>query len=175
VSHLHNIAGLAGCAILLAAMAVWLAGRLRLRAAYTALVAAVVAVASLIPLGTLPLAAYVRAFTGDLSMTTLLLLTLFIVGRVRGISINPKEKFVLLGTVAFTALIFYPLALGWGNSIPTGWGMEIFGWFWGLSSSCLSFFRLDSPVFSCWHLLSRYPLPHGEWVTMSRGICGTIC
>jgi hypothetical protein len=116
VSPLHNIAGLAGCAILLAAMAVWLAGRLRGKPA--GLLAGAAAVASLVPLGGLPLAAYVRAFTGDLSMTTLLLLALFIAGRVRGLSIDPKEKFALLGTVALAALIFYPLALGMGSFDP---------------------------------------------------------
>jgi len=69
----------------------------------------------------LPLSAYVRGVTGDLSMVTMLLLwsTLF-----------PSVKKIPSGfkvSVAIIAIVFYPLALGFGMFDPYVWGYGSIG------------------------------------------------
>ena len=65
----------------------------------------------------LPLAAYVRGFTGELSITSMLLLwTAYF---------SPKEIHVpaaMKGWIAIVALAFYPLALGVSMLDPYAWG-----------------------------------------------------
>ena len=65
----------------------------------------------------LPLAAYVRGFTGELSITSMLLLwTAYF---------SPKEihvPVVMKVWVALVALVFYPLALGVSMLDPYAWG-----------------------------------------------------
>ena len=65
----------------------------------------------------LPLAAYVRGFTGELSVTSMLLLwTAYF---------SPKEIHVpaaMKGWIAIIALAFYPLALGVSMLDPYAWG-----------------------------------------------------
>jgi hypothetical protein len=65
----------------------------------------------------LPLAAYARGFTGELSITSMLLLwTAYF---------SPKEIHVPVAMkvwIALVAIIFYPLALGVGMLDPYGWG-----------------------------------------------------
>ena len=64
----------------------------------------------------LPLSAYVRGVTGELSIVTMLLLWT---------SILPSAKKTLLGfkvSLALIGLAFYPLALGLGMLDPYGWG-----------------------------------------------------
>jgi hypothetical protein len=64
----------------------------------------------------LPLSAYVRGVTGELSIVTMLLLWT---------SILPSAKKTPLGfkvPLAFIALVFYPLALGFGMLDPYAWG-----------------------------------------------------
>jgi hypothetical protein len=65
----------------------------------------------------LPLAAYVRGFTGDLSITSMLLLwTAYF---------SPKEIHVPVAMkvwIALVAIVFYPLALGVGMLDPYAWG-----------------------------------------------------
>jgi hypothetical protein len=65
----------------------------------------------------LPLAAYVRGFTGELSVTSMLLLwTAYF---------SPKEIHVpaaMKGWIAIVALAFYPLALGVSMLDPYAWG-----------------------------------------------------
>ncbi|MFM2030096.1 MAG: hypothetical protein RL517_1288, partial [Pseudomonadota bacterium] len=69
----------------------------------------------------LPLSAYVRGVTGDLSIVTLLLLW--------G-SILPASQKTPLGfkvSVAFLAIVFYPLALGFGMFDPYALGYGSLG------------------------------------------------
>lgn len=69
----------------------------------------------------LPLSAYVRGVTGDLSIVTLLLLW--------G-SLLPSLKKVPLGfkiSIALIAIGFYPLALGFGMLDPYAWGYGSLG------------------------------------------------
>jgi hypothetical protein len=65
----------------------------------------------------LPLAAYVRGFTGELSITSMLLLwTAYF---------SPKEIHIPTAMkvwIALVALVFYPLALGIGMLDPYAWG-----------------------------------------------------
>jgi hypothetical protein len=65
----------------------------------------------------LPLAAYVRGFTGELSITSMLLLwTAYF---------SPKEihvPVVMKVWIALVAIVFYPLALGVGMLDPYAWG-----------------------------------------------------
>lgn len=65
----------------------------------------------------LPLIAYVRAATGDLSISTLLL-CLVGLGHFKKIQIN--TNFVFL--IGICALVFYPLALGVSMIDPYAWG-----------------------------------------------------
>ena len=65
----------------------------------------------------LPLAAYARSFTGELSITSMLLLwTAYF---------SPKEihvPIVMKAWIALVAITFYPLALGIGMLDPYAWG-----------------------------------------------------
>jgi alkylhydroperoxidase/carboxymuconolactone decarboxylase family protein YurZ len=65
----------------------------------------------------LPLAAYIRGFTGELSITSMLLLwTAYF---------SPKEIHIpvaMKAWIAIVALAFYPLALGVGMLDPYAWG-----------------------------------------------------
>jgi hypothetical protein len=69
----------------------------------------------------LPLAAYVRGFTGELSIISMLLLwTAYF---------SPKEIHVPLGMkvwIALVAIVFYPLALGVSMLDPYAWGYGSF-------------------------------------------------
>ncbi|QWE17206.1 hypothetical protein [Polynucleobacter sp. AP-Nino-20-G2] len=71
----------------------------------------------------LPLAAYIRGVTGDLSIVSLLLLwSVFL----------PTSKTTPLGfkvVVVFIAILFYPLALGVGMLDPYAWGYSSLGFF----------------------------------------------
>ncbi len=69
-----DMTGLASSAIAMAAGAVMLSGVARIPAPYRIGLACAVAVVMLVPFGGLPLAAYVRAVTGDLSIASLVLL-----------------------------------------------------------------------------------------------------
>jgi hypothetical protein len=70
----------------------------------------------------LPLAAYVRGFTGELSITSMLLLwTAYF---------SPKEIHVpalMKGWIALVAIAFYPFALGVGMLDPYVWGYGSIG------------------------------------------------
>ncbi len=68
---------------------------------------------ALAPLGGLPLAGYVRGVTGDLSVTTLVLLSVGFLG-----GVEPKERRALSVFVVLGALFLYPMALGLGSFDP---------------------------------------------------------
>jgi hypothetical protein len=80
-----------------------------------------------VPLGAaeLPLVAYFRGISSDLSITLVVLAGLGLVRRLRGLrTIDPQERIALNAAVAAAALFLYPLALGWGDWDPyrAGWG-----------------------------------------------------
>ncbi|MBI3901460.1 MAG: hypothetical protein HY306_00720 [Nitrosomonadales bacterium] len=149
-----DMTGLASIVIAITATAVALPGAVRLSRFYRAGLACAVAVVFLIPFGGLSPAAYVRGVTGDLSITTQMLLMLAILGGLRGVSITPtsfKEEGgrpILLLLIAIAALFLYPMALGMGMFDPyrLGYGDP---WFLGALlivalSSC--FLRLWLPA-----------------------------
>lgn len=100
-----------------------------------------------VPIGAaqLPLVAYFRGISSDLSITLVLLAALGLVRRLSGHGeIEPRERMTLSAAIAVVALLLYPLALGWGDWDPyrAGWGapgmlvvllvMTIFYWSQGL-------------------------------------------
>ncbi len=64
----------------------------------------------------LPLSAYVRGATGDLSIVTLLLLWSSVLPSARNTPLGFKVP------IALIAIVFYPLALGFGMEDPYAWG-----------------------------------------------------
>ena len=114
-----NLALCAGCLCLLSP-----GGAARL---WTKWLAALLFVALWMPVGAsqLPLVAYVRGVSSDLSVTLLLLACLALRRRLFGYpALDQREHTVLLALVAVAALFLYPLALGWGDwdAYRLGWG-----------------------------------------------------
>lgn len=114
-----DLTGLAGVAS--AAATLLLAGikrpsttlRTGLPASRHAVLLGIILLLMLIPFGGLPLAAYVRGLTGDLSITTLVLLWCALSRPWLGAETNAdKGRRALLLLIAAAALLFYPLALG---------------------------------------------------------------
>ena len=146
-----DLTGLASSAIVLAAVATWLSGMARLGKIQRMLLASVVAIVVLIPLGGLPLAAYLRGVIGDLSIPSLLLLLLGMACALLGwrqSSIPSRAALQVL--VVLAATVLYPMALGLGLFDPyrLGYGSSWFlgillllslaAWFWRLYLAALS-------------------------------------
>ena len=74
------------------------------------------------------LAAFLRGFSADLSITLIALCALSLLRGLQGATaVNQRELFVLMCAVAAAALLLYPTALGWGDwdAYRLGWGA---GW-----------------------------------------------
>jgi hypothetical protein len=115
--------GIAGCVLLCLALLAWglRLEKLAVRVRYAILVTA--AVLLLVPLGGLPVAAYVRGAIGDLSAATLALAASALFFRLTGRTvIEPREARALLWAVAAAALFLYPFALGWTPFDPYALG-----------------------------------------------------
>ena len=111
-TDLTALAGLALAAAAACAAAPFSGGK---RAAFVILAA----ILALVPLGDLPPAAYPRGLTGDLSITTVLLLLRFVLGRQFGWSpAEARERLALQTLISSAALALYPLALGLGPFDP---------------------------------------------------------
>ncbi len=66
---------------------------------------------------------WLRGLTGDLSMTTLMLLLAAVYHQLSGkVLITSQERKFVLYSVAMLGLVFYPLALGVGQLDPYAWG-----------------------------------------------------
>lgn len=124
-----DITGLASSTVAILALTVHLPGVARLHKPYLLLLMGIVAVAVLVPFGGLPLAAYVRGATGDLSVASLVLLLMSILrplcGRTPGGQFNASTRcmseegrLALLLLVALAAAALYPMALGLGLFDP---------------------------------------------------------
>ena len=114
-----DLTGLAGVALLAATSLLLLPGMVKIAGSPRALLMAAVLVLLLIPLGTLPLAAYVRGITGDLSITTLVLMCSAQLRPWCGcVEVRDSHRFALLGLVVLAALGLYPMALGVGAYDP---------------------------------------------------------
>ena len=80
-----------------------------------------------IPVGVahLPVAAYVRGVTSDLSVSLVVVVTLNLFSRLFSLKLfDRRERQAVFYVVAATALFLYPLALGWGDwdAYRLGWG-----------------------------------------------------
>ncbi|MBK5529696.1 hypothetical protein JFT86_22425 [Pseudomonas sp. TH06] len=83
------------------------------------------AIVSFIPLNELPLAAYVRSFTDDLAITTLVLLgwaSLLRLGVVE--SLKPSAHLQLLLLFGLLAVVLYPATMGLTYVDPYRWGFN---------------------------------------------------
>ena len=115
--------GLFGCGLLgLAAIAILIPlRRFPLRVRYTVVAAA--AFAFLIPIGDLPVAAYVRGLIGDLSAATLVLAGAACFTQVTGRAlIGRRDKLAVCWLLALAAAFLYPFALGWTRFDPYALG-----------------------------------------------------
>jgi hypothetical protein len=127
--HFTDVTGLLGCALAIAALASRMPGLSRIAPRRRGWLLAALFVVVLIPLGGMPLAGYVRGVSGDLSITTLVLLGASVLHTQRGWRVLPgRDKLLLLLAVA--AAGFYPLALGWGEYDPYRLG---YGSYWMLA------------------------------------------
>jgi hypothetical protein len=116
--HFTDLTGLAGIASATAA-AVLLPGMPKLVKTRLAWLPLAVFVLMLIPFRGMPLAAYVRGVTGDLSITTLVLVWCALSRPCRDrIAVEPKHRLGLLAMIALAALALYPMALGVGAYDP---------------------------------------------------------
>ena len=118
-----NLVLCAGCLRLLAAGSS-LNGEVRPWAKWTGVVLFVLL---WVPVGEaqLPIVAYVRGISSDLSITLVLLACLGLCRRLLGLrAIGQRERSALFAVIAVAALFLYPLALGWGDwdAYRLGWG-----------------------------------------------------
>lgn len=130
--HFTDMTGLASSTVAMAAALFLLPGVARLQRPYLALLAGMTLLLALIPLGGLPLAAYVRGIIGDLSITSLTLLALSILRPLFSLRrADIHSGFVLQIGIALAAVLLYPMALGLGLFDPYRWG---YGntWFMGI-------------------------------------------
>ena len=117
--HSTDLAGLASVASAAAALVLQLPGIARLGKPHQAILLAAVFVLMLIPFGEIPLAAYARGVTGDLSLTTLVLLWCAILRPWFGcVAVEAKHRYALLIMIALAAIALYPMALGVGAYDP---------------------------------------------------------
>ncbi len=124
-----DIAGLAGLAVATAASLVLLPGISRLPGLHQAVLQSAVFALMLIPFGDMPLAAYVRGMTGDLSITTLVLICCALSRHWFGCgTADTRIRQVLMLSIALAALALYPMALGVSVFDPyrLGYGEPLF-------------------------------------------------
>jgi hypothetical protein len=116
---LTDLAGLAGAAAAIATVLLSLPGIARLRRAHPTPLLVAALVASLVPLGALPAAGYLRGIVGDLSVTTVLLLVRGLLRPLAGwAAVDARSRLALQALVVAMGLVLYPLALGLGPFDP---------------------------------------------------------
>jgi hypothetical protein len=126
MTHFTDAAGLLSSAIAIVAISSKVMSVFRMPREHLMWLLAAIFFAVLLPIGDIPLAGYLRGTLGDLSITSLLLLFLALLHSIRGLS-HPPDRNILLFLTAFTAIGFYPLALGWGNFDPYRLGYGSYG------------------------------------------------
>jgi hypothetical protein len=117
MAHFTDLTGLAGIACSIAAGTLLLPQAARPNRSRMAIMQAAVFTLALIPLGAMPIAAYVRGITGDLSITTLVLLGCAL-SRPWHAPTGTTQRQALLLLIALLALALYPMALGLGAFDP---------------------------------------------------------
>jgi hypothetical protein len=124
-----DITGLASLAVATTASLVLLPGIARLPGLHQAVLQSTVFALMLIPFGDMPLAAYVRGVTGDLSITTLVMICCALSKHWLGCgTADTRACRALLLTVALAALALYPMAMGVSAFDPyrLGYGDPLF-------------------------------------------------
>lgn len=117
--HFTDLTGLASIASATAATVLLSPVIAKLAKPRLALLLAAVFVLMLIPLGGMPFAAYARGMTGDLSITTLIMLWCALLRPWCGcVMVEPKHRFALLALIALAAFALYPMGLGAGAFDP---------------------------------------------------------
>jgi hypothetical protein len=115
-----DITGLASSALAMTAMVTLLPGVRRLQRTQFALLVCAVAILVLIPFGGLPLAAYVRGWMGDLSITSLVLLKLMILRPLFGWTFNAPSPAGV--TSDLVGVVGQPSRLASSSIRGLGWG-----------------------------------------------------
>ena len=90
----------------------------------------------------LPIVAYIRGISSDLSVTLVVLCCWSLCHRAYGLAaISQREQTAVMLAVAGAALFMYPLALGWGNwdAYRLGWGNTLEAWGMWLALLALCF------------------------------------
>jgi hypothetical protein len=125
--HLTDLTGLASAASAITVGLLLFSGIARIPKTYLAMLLGAVFTLVLIPFGTIPLAAYVRGVTGELSITTLVLLWCALL-RPWCNSIQGDSRFALSILIVGAALALYPMALGMSAYDPyrLGYGNPLF-------------------------------------------------
>ena len=116
-----DLTGLASVASAIAASLLLLPWITRRTQSHLAMLLGALFLLVLIPFSGMPLAAYMRGVTGDLSITTLLLLGCALLKPGGGVA-QCNNRFPLLILIALAALVLYPMALGVGAYDPYRWG-----------------------------------------------------
>lgn len=129
MTHFTDLTGLISVASATAVSLQLLPGIARLSKPHLAILLAAVFAFMLIPFGAMPLAAYARGMTGDLSITTMVLLWCAMLRPwFAYVAAEPKRRIALLLLIALAALALYPMALGVGIYDPyrLGYGNSYF-------------------------------------------------
>jgi hypothetical protein len=114
-----DLIGLAGAAVVVAAVVAAAGRTLGLRRYVLAVLTGASAIAALVPIGALPVAALLRGVVGDLSLTTLVLLLRGLARDIRGGDpADPRTTLTLQGLLTVAGVVLYPLALGLGAWDP---------------------------------------------------------
>jgi len=120
---LNNLTGVASSIIVITAIVAHLSGASRLRTLRLALLLCVVTILVSIPMRGMPLAAYLRGWIGDLSITSLVLLILPLFARLRNRDVSElKASNMLFMLVVLAGVVLYPMALGIGYWDPYRFG-----------------------------------------------------
>ena len=144
---LTDLNGLAGAAVVIAAVVVAAGRTVGLRRPHLALLGGVSAVVALLPIGALPLAGLLRGVVGDLSLTTLVLLLSSLHRHVRGGEpIDARSTFALQLLAAIGGLVLYPMALGLGAWDPYRLGYGDTWFLAALLAVALTALLLDLPL-----------------------------
>jgi hypothetical protein len=119
VLHFTDLTGLTGIASATAAVALQLPGMKKLEKPRLTLLLAMVFAMMIIPFNGMPLSAYLRGMTGDLSITSLFFIWCALLRPwCNCAAFDGKHRFALLAMVALAALLLYPMALGAGLYDP---------------------------------------------------------
>jgi hypothetical protein len=115
---ISTIIGICGHVILISAIVLRLGCVFNIRKSLSYLLAIAALVAVSIPIGTMPVAQVTRGIFGDMSITSIILLSYFFIFPTTSRD-KSKQLFIL---VVITGLLFYPTALGLGMTDPYQWG-----------------------------------------------------